>query len=124
MTKIYCIKRNKCRKFKNPIISYIFYKIFALSIICDKAVVKIYMAEENISQKFRLNYIDEARNYFSEETNENEMISEKHKKVCTLLNHNQQLLFLISVVAGCISISGFASLVGTRNKNLSNNRRN
>ena len=40
MTKIYCIKRNKCRKFENPIISYIFYKIFALSIICDKSSSK------------------------------------------------------------------------------------
>ena len=100
-------------------IKYLLFLLFAI-----KAVVKINMAEENISQKFRLNNIDEARNYFSEETNENEMISEKHKKVCTLLNRNQQLLILISVVAGCISISAFASLVGTRNKNLSNNRMN
>ena len=36
MKKIYCIKCNKYRKFKNPKISYIFNKTLVLSIICDK----------------------------------------------------------------------------------------
>ena len=36
MTKIYCIKCNKYEKFKNPRISYVFYKILVLFIICDK----------------------------------------------------------------------------------------
>ena len=36
MKKIYCIKCNKYRKFKNPKISYIFDKTLVLSIISDK----------------------------------------------------------------------------------------
>ena len=44
------------------------------------------MVEENISQEFRLKNIDEAKNYLIEEINRNELISKKHKKVCTTLN--------------------------------------
>ena len=39
------------------------------------------MSEEGISQGFRLKYIDETRNYWIEEINQNELISKKHKKV-------------------------------------------
>ena len=45
------------------------------------------MIEENISQKFRLKNIDEIRNYFFEEIEQNELMSRKHKKVCTTLNY-------------------------------------
>ena len=38
------------------------------------------MAEENISQEFRLKTIDETRNYLIEKINRNELISKKHKK--------------------------------------------
>ena len=49
-------------------------------------------AEENISQKFRLKNIDEARNYFIEEINKSELMSMnkdvmKHKNVYTALNY-------------------------------------
>ena len=69
------------------------------------------MAEKNISQEFRLKNIDETRNYFVEEIERNELISQKHKKVCTGLSYIEHLLILI-LVTGCISISAFASLVG------------
>ena len=36
------------------------------------------MVEENISQEFTLKNIDETRNYFSEETEENELMSKTH----------------------------------------------
>ena len=65
------------------------------------------MAEENISQEFRLKNIDETRNYLIEETNRNELMSKKHKKVCTAVNYIEHFLIL-----GCVSISAFASLVG------------
>ena len=45
------------------------------------------MAEENISQEFRLKNIDERGNYLIEEIKENELMSRKHKKVCTTLNY-------------------------------------
>ena len=36
MKKIYCIKCKKFRKFKNPEISYFFYKALVISIISSK----------------------------------------------------------------------------------------
>ena len=37
------------------------------------------MPEENINQEFRLNKIDEIRNYLMEVINSNELMSKKHK---------------------------------------------
>ena len=42
------------------------------------------MSEENISKKFRLKKIDEARNHLFEEINQNELISQNYKKVIEL----------------------------------------
>ena len=40
------------------------------------------MVQENISQEFRLKKkIDKTRNYFTEEIQQNELISKKYKKV-------------------------------------------
>ena len=39
------------------------------------------MTKENISQEVRLKIIDETRNYFIEEINQNKSISKKHKKI-------------------------------------------
>ena len=70
------------------------------------------MPKENISQEFRLKYIDETRNHFIEEANQNELMSKKHKKFCRVLNSIEELLTLISAVTRCVSISAFSSLVG------------
>ena len=63
------------------------------------------MAEENISQEFRLKNVDETRNYFPEEVKQNELISKNHKKVCTTLNYIEHFVILASTVTGCISIT-------------------
>ena len=39
-------------------------------------------------------------------------MSKKHKKVWTTLNYIKHFLILGSTIAGCISVSAFASLVG------------
>ena len=39
------------------------------------------MAEQNISQEFRLKNIGETRKYLIGEINRNELISKKHKKI-------------------------------------------
>ena len=70
------------------------------------------MVEENRSQESRLKNGDEAKNYFIEETEQNELMSNKHKKVCTPLNYIEHFLILASAVAWCISISAFVSLLG------------
>ena len=56
------------------------------------------MVEENISQEFRLKDIDETKIYLIEEVNWNELISKKHKKVCTTLNCIEHFLILGSQI--------------------------
>ena len=56
--------------------------------------------------------MDETRNYWIEETNQNELMSKKHKKVYRVLNYIEHLLISIFTVSGCVFISAFASLVG------------
>ena len=41
-----------------------------------------------------------------------DLMCKKHKNVCTVLNHIEQLLTLASVITGCVSICAFASLDG------------
>ena len=70
------------------------------------------MAEDNVSQEFRLKNIDEIRNYFIEEKNRDELISKKYKNVCTNLNYIEHFLLLGSTITEYVSISAFSSLVG------------
>ena len=65
-----------------------------------------------MSQEFKFKNIDKTRNYFLEEIKQNELMSRKHKKVCTTLNYTEHFLILVSTVTRCISISAFASLLG------------
>ena len=70
------------------------------------------MPEEDMNQEFRLEKIEEIRNYLIEEINQNELMSQKHKKVCRILNDIEHSLIAISTITGCVSLSAFASLVG------------
>ena len=123
-------------------ISYIFKKTLSLSIVynkCGHEYEKIFkeeesieiieiigsinnieeyqkyiiMPEENINQEFRLKKIDEIRNYLIEEINQNRLMSKKQKQGCRVFNYIEHLLIIISTTSGCVSISAFASLVGT-----------
>ena len=47
------------------------------------------MDEENISVEFRLKNIDETRNYFIEEIDQNELMSKRYKKVRTALIYTE-----------------------------------
>ena len=69
------------------------------------------MAEENISQEFRLKNIDETRNYLIEEINQNELMSQNLKKICTTLNYIEHFLILASTITGCISIPAFTPVI-------------
>ena len=55
--------------------------------------------------------IDETRNYLIDEINRNELLSKKHKMVCTIINYIEHFLILAFTTTGCVSISAFASLV-------------
>ena len=65
-----------------------------------------------MSQEFRLKHIDETRNYFLQEIEQNELMSKKHKKVCRALNYIEYFLILASIITRYTSISAFASLIG------------
>ena len=53
------------------------------------------------------------KNHFIKETNENELKLKKHRKVCQILNYTKHLLILAYKDTDYVSISAFASLVGT-----------
>ena len=65
------------------------------------------MVGESISQELKLKNIDKTINYLIEEIKKNELMSRKHKKVCTTLNCIEHFLILASAITGCISISSF-----------------
>ena len=66
---------------------------------------------EEVSPEFRLRIIDETRNHVLHETKHNDLMSEKYKKTYKYLNNVEHLPILASTIAGCVSISAFASLV-------------
>ena len=68
------------------------------------------MAGENRSQELRSKNIEEIKNYFIKEVNQNKLISMKHKKVCTVENCIENCLISASVFTECVSISASASL--------------
>ena len=45
------------------------------------------MAEKDISQEFRVKKIKQINNIFDKEIDQNELLSNKNKKVCTTLNY-------------------------------------
>ena len=69
------------------------------------------MVEENIIREFRLKHTDKTRNYFLEEIYQNELMSKKHKKICTIILNTfiYQLLQLLDVF-----FSDVTSLIGIR----------
>ena len=69
------------------------------------------MAEENISQEVTLKDIDETRNYLIREIDRNELMTEKHKKVCTTVNYTEHFLILGSTITACVFIFAFDPLV-------------
>ena len=58
------------------------------------------MHEKNIHQEFKLEKIDEMRNYLIEELNQNKLMNKKHKIVCRVLNDIDRLLIIISPITG------------------------
>ena len=70
------------------------------------------MVEENISQEFCWKYVDETRNYFLEEMEQNELMSRKHKKICTTLNYIEDFLILASTVTATTKLGITSSAIG------------
>ena len=43
---------------------------------------------------------------------QNELMTRKHKKVCTILNYVENSLISVYTITECISLSAFTSLIG------------
>ena len=65
---------------------------------------------EDIIQEFRLKKIKEI-NYFIKEIDQNKLLSNMNKKICTTLSRIGHFLNLVFSVTICIFISAFASLI-------------
>ena len=65
--------------------------------------------KKSISPQFLLKNIEEIKKKFSlKKIDQNELMSKKHKNVCTTLNYIEQFLILTSVITGVFQ---FLSLV-------------
>ena len=69
----------------------------------------------NISneQQFRLNKINEIKDYFLAEIRERELISKNISKYIASLDYFDKSLNVLSILSGSISIASFASVVGS-----------
>ena len=114
------MKMKKYLKKKNQLRYYKFsdwLKIYSYFKTCQEKVRKnqknrTKTKKKMVSQGFKLKNINKTRNCFVEEIEHNELMSNKHRKVCATLNYIASFLFLASAVTGCISSSVFASLLG------------
>ena len=70
------------------------------------------MEKRNVSHDFRFKKADEIRNDLLEEIKHNELMSEKHGKMCRALNYFEHFLAFLSVVTSWVSIWAFTSLFG------------
>ena len=70
------------------------------------------MVEENISQEFKLENIEETKNYFLKEVEQTELMGKKYNNIGATLNYTEHVLILASTITRCISISVFALTLG------------
>ena len=63
-------------------------------------------------QQFRLNKINEIKNYFLAEIRERELISKNISKYIASLDYFDKLLNVLSILSGSISIASFTSVIG------------
>ena len=65
------------------------------------------------NQKFRLNKINEMKDYFIAEIKERELISKKLSKYIVFCDYSDKLLVVLSATSGSVSIASFATVIGT-----------
>ena len=68
----------------------------------------------NISndQQFRVNKINEIKDYFIAEIKERELMSKRLSKYIALFDYFDKSLIVLSVATGSISIKSFATIIG------------
>ena len=70
-------------------------------------------ANISIDQQFRLNKINEIKDYFIAEVRERELMSKNLSKYIASLDYLDKSLIVLSVATGSVSIASFATVIGT-----------
>ena len=65
------------------------------------------------NQQFRLNKINEIKNYFNVEIKERELMSKRLSKYIASFDYFDKSLIVLSATSGRISIASFATAIGT-----------
>ena len=65
------------------------------------------------NQQFRLNKINEIKDYFIAEIKERELMSKRLSKYIASFGYFNKSLIALSVTSGSISIASFATVIGT-----------
>ena len=63
-------------------------------------------------QQFRLNKINEIKNYFFDEIRKRELMSKRTSKYVASFDYYNKSLIVLSVTTGSISIASFATVIG------------
>ena len=64
------------------------------------------------NQQFRLNRINEIRDYFVAEIKERELISKRLSKYIACFDYFEKSLIVLSITTGSVSIALFATVIG------------
>ena len=67
----------------------------------------------NDQQQFRLNKINEIKDYFVEEIKERELMSKRLSKYIASFDYFDKFLIVLSATSGSVSIASFATVIGT-----------
>ena len=66
----------------------------------------------NDQQQFRLNKINEVKDYFTAEIRERELMRKRLSKYIASFGYFDKFLIVLSATSGSISISSFATVIG------------
>ena len=65
------------------------------------------------NQQFRINKINEIKDYFIAEFKESELMSKKLSKYIAFCDYSDKLLVVLRATSGSVSIASFATIIGT-----------
>ena len=83
------------------------------SVQCNSAECNSAETSKLDNQQFRLNKMNEIKDYFIAEIKERELMSKILSKYIVSFDYFDQLLIVLSVTSGSISIASFAAVPGT-----------
>ena len=80
---------------------------------CNSIECNSHEASRLNNQQFRLNKINEIKNYFIAEIKERELMSKRLSKYIACCDYFDKFLTVLSATSGSVSIASFATVIGT-----------